>query len=225
MNFTDLLIIYLACGAPFGVYQITTHKNRSAADAARMFLSFLFWPAFAASIIIDRVANGQTNSNSFHNSAVDDIRAKIEQAAFSNSTAASLFEFREVYHRYTGLSEVVESLSSSKYSSEFFEISGHQNKALAAKCLARENRRKIVCHHAAARLDFTRIVTELVETVPKPEAILGLTFELARQVNDEAIVVDLRAGMSDRRDRPAPPIAALPAAVWQSANKIEITVN
>src|SRR5258706_12375398 len=103
MNLNDLIIIYLACGAPFGVYQITKRQqDRSTKSWIVILASLLFWPVFVVALLVDRFVFDGHRAEAATNARIESIRTEIERVAFSAGATALLFEFREAFYRFTG---------------------------------------------------------------------------------------------------------------------------
>ncbi|HEX3100943.1 MAG TPA: hypothetical protein VHQ01_04075, partial [Pyrinomonadaceae bacterium] len=100
MKLTDLLIIYFACGAPFGVYQITAVQSFTERAALHVFLRICLWPVFAGSTLIRWFSTDKHSSGSDLDRQIDEIRAEIENLVFGNDSVSSIFDFREILHRY-----------------------------------------------------------------------------------------------------------------------------
>lgn len=160
MNFLDLLIIYLACGSPFGVYQSTRKETVfSLMNFLIVTSRFLFWPFYAFQMLIGLRDQNQNSSESIRISRIEEIRTNIERQAFSNSSISKLFEFRELYYRYTGLSQLIKLEPSHRISIDLFEISGHRNKSLATICLSRRNAKRIRFHQLSAQQEFADFIS------------------------------------------------------------------
>ncbi|MEO6655575.1 MAG: hypothetical protein ABIO36_05790 [Pyrinomonadaceae bacterium] len=200
MSVIDLMIIYLACGSPFGVYQITKSQNdHGSRDWLVIIASFLLWPGFAASLLIDRLVS--KNEGDEEGSGIEHFRTEIERLGFSGESASSVFEFREVFYRFTGLIEAANSKQPNRSANELFEVSGHVNKTLASNCLGRRNREKLVYHQTQARNEFVDIIAEMANDEARREEITVIALELTDYLNDDAATSDLTALLA----RPAKP--------------------
>ena len=212
MNVTDLIIIYLACGSPFGVYQITKRQDEQPTTKWLVVLaSFLLWPGFTAAIIIDRVVS--KNDGTEKVSRIEHFRTGIERAAFDGGATSSLFEFREVFYRFTGLIEAANSGQTNRMTNELFEVSGHANKSLASKCLVRRNREKLVYHQTQARNEFVDIIAEMANNESRREEITSIALELTAYLKDDTATSDLNALLSQPSKRNAEVVQTLPHAV------------
>jgi len=181
MTLTDFLIIYLACGSPFGVYQLTTLKsslfrrNLTAAIA-----SFLLWPAFACALTARHFFPYAEAGRVGRQRRSDAIRHDIEAVAFAGrGNTSSVFEFREVFYRLTGLLETSREIEPlSKGSLEIFDITRHPNKRLASRCLRRRNHLRIEHHRMLASAQFADTLAQLTDSSLKREKVKGLSLSL-----------------------------------------------
>jgi hypothetical protein len=189
MTFLNLLIIYLACGSPFGVYQLTRDSGTTtSADRLLVIASFLFWPIFLVILLYERLSPTKVSSRD----RIEKIRCEIESLAFGNGSTSSLFEFREVFYRYAGLVEA-SSATADSVSVELFEISQHDKSATASKCLSRRNREKVEFHKTIARNEFVDLISGLIslESSHGPK-VLSLAVDLATELNDDPATDELR---------------------------------
>lgn len=156
MTLVDLLIVYLACGAPFAVYQATTRETGPrAVRAVRIVFALFFWPILAFILIkhrLARVSRGQDASE------LEKIRSEIEARLFPDGSSSNVFEFRDAFYRCAGL-EQAGLEKPSKTSFEVFKVSGHPNPLLASRILARTNLRKIDDHKIRAQDEFADVLS------------------------------------------------------------------
>jgi len=184
MNVTDLIIIYLACGSPFGLHPITKRKPApSGIDWVSVISSFVLWPLFAAALIAKQIfPNAERAEAEIHN-RTEEIRLDIERLAFSGQPISSLFEFREVFYRFVGLS-VASNAVSKRSPDEIFEISGHANKSLASRCLARRNSKRLAFHQERVSSEFADLISQISALSPVAEEIVGLAVGLTDDLGD-----------------------------------------
>lgn len=209
MTFLDLTIIYLACGAPLSMHYIfSARREPEFYFAAKVVLVALGWPVAAFLLIksLRKPLEGILLSGSDEiDRKLDSLRLELEQAAFTDETASSLFEFRELFARYTGLarSSVVD--AGQDPANELFLLSGHENGDLASRCLGRRASRRLKVHANAAREDFvesiaaSRIGAEQ-DLVPTAAAVAGLVGD-ARTVG---LLHELAAVRTDSNLRTTP---------------------
>lgn len=226
MNFTDLIIIYLACGSPFAVFQATNReKGRAGVNWQRVITSFLFWPFFAASALANKIFPNEARKKAAFQSRIEDTRFDLEQAAFSGESISSLFEFRETFYRYVGLSEAADEIQSARSTAEIFEISGHNNKSLATRCLARQNTRKLSYHRSAAREEFVRLISRLTKPTADRIEIASLALELAGHLHDQAAADAFQAMISGPLSDSGEWTSGLEKEVWKSRTPSTSTIN
>jgi len=177
MTFADAIVVHFAFGSPFGVYQIT-RGVRSGRSAASVAAYFILWPLFAAGFFRAWLASESPSENVTFEVKVNSIRRKIEEAAFSNGNSASIFEFREVFARYTGLTMA---LNQPKIDPkrQLLEISEHAHIELASACLARREFRRLSLHQAEAGAEFEKLIEGLCEKHRNVESIGSLVHDLA----------------------------------------------
>jgi hypothetical protein len=194
MSWTEFTIIYLACGAPFGVYQITREpRPLSASNLPAVLAAFFAWPVVAVRFLWRRIFPGDDERERALNIRIERARAEIESIASPAGSAGALFEFRDVYYRYTALAVAV--MTKAAAPRELFEVSGHSDSSVAAKCLARRNREKLAFHHVQARNEFVDVIAGLMIECESDE-LIRLTADLANDLGDVDAAADLNALIS-----------------------------
>ena len=103
----------------------------------------------------------------------------METAAFPDNAIQGVFDFRETFYRFVGLSNAVNEPESDKPATELFEIGGGGNSQTAARCLARRNRIRLHRHYLKARLEFMSSIAERAD-----ENLNSLASELAAHLGD-----------------------------------------
>lgn len=173
MNLSEILIVYLACGAPFGVHFFL--QNRREKDFSTIFLkSFLtvfVWIPYALRllhssitkklIIKDFVKLSRTDAMRMKN--LDALQREIWQYAATQNPEISVFEFREVFERYIGLTLALKDSAAETPDSELLNTANHPNRILGAKCLLRRNRLRLEFHQTLASRDFLRLLSAMRE--------------------------------------------------------------
>lgn len=165
MNFYDLLIIYLAGGAPLGVYYY--FQNRRAGNVELLWLktlvNFLFWIPFAFKILSENksfksVFDFGKNTDSDIEKKIAPLRKDLETSIIKNIPQLSVFEVREILERYTGLTIAFQAEHNFlQIENDFFKVTAHKNPQLAAICAARRNRERLFFHQTEARNDFLQL--------------------------------------------------------------------
>jgi hypothetical protein len=159
MNFTEIIIVYLALGSPFGVYYYL--QNRSIIKAICV---LLLWIPFAFTLLQGKVTNLLTKDEFVENfKSVSVYKKQIEQYLSKNLPQFSIFEIREVLERYIGLTlSQQESNEIGKNETEVFQIAESKNIKLGGICLHRRNQTKLNYHQTLARRDFLKLINECV---------------------------------------------------------------
>src|SRR5207248_1465145 len=127
MKTTDLIIIYFACGAPLGVYYFTRLAGGSATSVIWALARFLVWPVSAAVLLRDKFLAGRPSEEAILDRMINDIRARIEGLAFAGASTAAVFDFRDVFTRFTSLTSELRNNPEKLSNHEIFTISGHEN--------------------------------------------------------------------------------------------------
>lgn len=174
MTIRDLIIIYLACGAPFAVYYFL--QNRRTESTGMLWLKttgrFVFWIPFAIGMVARRsLFTNLYNSGFDRGSNTDAVReAKIEETrrfvdgfASDPELRMSVFELREVFDRYVGLTMELADADSepSNSESEIFRITNHTSKKAGEACLHRRNLMRLSFHQKLAARDFIKLSGQL----------------------------------------------------------------
>lgn len=203
MNVTDLIILYLACGSPFGVYQITKRtRGGLGVDWLRVIFSFLVWPAYAIALATRRIFNSRERADTERRNRIEDIRVDLERLAFKGESIQMLFEFRDIFYRSTGLAQAV-NVASVKSAYEIFEICGHPNKSLASRCLARRNREQLIFHTRKAESEFVELISRVSAFGDEDGEIAACALELAGEL-DSITVRDQILELPLQGSRPTP---------------------
>jgi hypothetical protein len=192
MAIFDVIIIYLACGAPFGMYQMVARRPATARNAAVFAaMHVILWPFFAASALIYRGQNGEASSQRLVDDEIDRIRIEMEKIAFANSSVSLVFEFREVFYRYAGLSEAAN--AAVEQAGDFFiaELSKGPDPQVAAACIARRNREILKLHQTEARNDFVDAISFLLLEAFGRSDLLSFAVRLAKHVKDADAIDEL----------------------------------
>jgi hypothetical protein len=192
MDLLDVLIIYLACGAPFGMYQMMARRPVSTRNAAAFAaLHLALWPFFATSALLNRIGNAEASTQRLFDERIDRIRAEMESIAFSNSPVSSVFEFREVFYRYAGLTDAAKSASDPVRHTSIAELNRSGSSEVAAACIARRNREKLQLHQTESRIDFVDAISLLLLETSRKPLLLSLAVRLAEHLQDRDAVDEL----------------------------------
>lgn len=191
MNFYDFIIIYLACGAPFGVFYFVNHRRWESRVLIQTFLITLFWLPFAFRLLkkfIDRKPDNTLLSKQeiLRDEKITDAKKNLERIFLKHAPKLSVFELREIFDRYIGLTLARENHDGSdSENSLVFKVAGNQNFELASKCHQRRNRRLLSFHQTLAGEDFLKLISEFVSQFPDDEEIKIFSLKLVRLLDDE----------------------------------------
>lgn len=196
MTFIDLAIIYLACGAPLSMHYFFGLRGKPTVYfIVRGIAATLFWPVAAVLFLTNSLRRSEARAFDEEvkqlNHRLDALRSDIESFAFADGNAASAFEFREVFGRYTGLVQAVSGNADDALGREIFQLSGHSNTKLATRCLNRTAAIRLSAHANAARFDFVELIAYLSNDFARE--ILLVAVETAELIGDEQTVYRLRA--------------------------------
>lgn len=238
MNFFDIFIIYLACGAPFGVYFFVNHRKCQTYAFFKTVLISLFWIPFALGLLQRHVTKKLPTSNlskkdNFRDEEILETKKNLESIFTNNKFDISIFELREILDRYIGLSEfVLIQDGTNETNSEFFEIAGNKNAGLAAKCYQRRNRKLLFFHHNLAGQDFLNTISEFVFRFPDNQEVEKISLKLAGLLNDEKTKKNLRSLFSKKQSRTETYVENMGEELWindlqqpSAANALQISVN
>lgn len=193
MNLSDFLIIYLACGAPCGVYFFLQNRKKLSTGNLwlKSFLTVFVWIPYAFRLLHDfytrrKLSRRLLQKSDFDKQLADAVKRLV--ALFQDSKSRiSVFETREVVERYAGLTVAWKAADADvpdQKEKEIFRISLRQNATLATICLHRRNRTRLSAHQNQARLDFLQIVAELKSSAPDRAELKKAVFDFVELIGD-----------------------------------------
>ena len=200
MSLLDLTIIYLTCGAPFGVYYYLANRFTKHIWIKSIFVLFLWFP-FAIRLLISHITKElreREYSVKFHEQqeAKELEKAKKDFETFlpQNDHLVSLFEFREIIERYAGLTlaKNLDAAVPAKNDKELFKINGRKNIEISSVCLNRRNRATLLSHQRDARTDFLRILDELFE-IGGDKKLGKHSFEFVKLLKDDEALASINS--------------------------------
>lgn len=196
MNLTDFFVIYLACGAPFGVYYFL--KNRTQSDlkllGLKTLLNFLFWIPLAIFFVrqinllkivstnFDKISEADANREK----NITFVQKEIEKILLKSDTPISIYEFRETIERYIGLTlaELNDDKVIAEHEREIFRIAPTKNIERGSICLNRRNRKRLSFHQTEARRDFLQLTERILKGSFEKVELRLWSLELAELAND-----------------------------------------
>jgi hypothetical protein len=239
MNFYDIFIIYLACGAPFGVYYFVNHRKHHPHAFFKTILISLFWIPFAIGLwqryVTKKLPNPVFSKKEIlREEEILETKLHLENIFIKNNSGIPIFELKEIFDRYIGLTESALNQDDLNESNpEFFEIAGHEKSNLAAKCYQRRNRKLLFFHHTLAGQDFLKTISEFVSRFPNEAEIENTSLKLVGLLNDKTTEKNLKSLFSGKKQsREEIRVPKPEKELWindrqptQTANALLISVN
>lgn len=196
MNLTDFIVIYLACGAPFGVYYFFQNRARHEPRSLwlKTFLNFVFWIPFAVRLMLNRKPI-QPSFVFESNSSAAGLQTsfkQLESILRDSDLKISVYEFREVLERYIGLTTAAQAESApDQATTEIYRIAENAQIELGAICLQRRNRQRLIRHQTEARRDFLQIIKQLLDVAANEKILVSSAINLVEILDDRAARIEL----------------------------------
>lgn len=194
MSIIDLFVIYLACGAPLGVYHFINAKQKNATSGIESLLVTILWIPYMLKLLHARFTvklrdNRSVGTTILETNGEEKInRNKKDFEAFlpENLADLSLFEFREIIERYAGLTyQACEQTGNpAEHEKEIFRVSGTTNIDLSSKCLNRRNRQRLLFHQNCARRDFLNALEIIFRNTPDQKSLTDGSLEFLELLGD-----------------------------------------
>ncbi len=223
MNILDLIIIYLACGSPFGAYYFFNHRQKSNILMKSVLIVFL-WIPYSIKLLHSKVTNWLTFkrfdksyvSDSVSPRRIEKLKKELESFLPRNYRALTIFKLREIIERYSGLTELLLSNESNEnHSHDLFVVAEHTNIQTAQKCLSRKNKQKLTLHQFEARKDFVKVVEELLTQTEKKEEFQKKVIEFVRALDDRIALSKLKSIFeSDKQIQKVENVKQLESELW-----------
>lgn len=202
MSFNEIITIYLAIGAPFGVHYVFQHKIFNWKLFFKAIIISFLWPLIVVRYFAHlRMLRADSNINSDKNemlehfkrnlfAALNEIRTHIQGIKEKENIERLVCVIRENIEKYSGLSIVSISLYESdeafEHEFEIYRITGCKGDELktAVCCLHRRNVRRIKEHRKRARNNLMHALIEIEESLHKDNGFLLMNSEQPRQINE-----------------------------------------
>ena len=200
MHIAELTIIYLAYGAPFGIYDLSCAARKPRAGELHLIVArFVFWPVLVASWMRRWFFRGQPRLLPELENEIEQLRERLEKLAVGDRSAAAILAFREVYARYTGLTLFLLARVNSQHRHPLYEFRYDPESTAAAACLYRRDREKVVFHQRQARAEFLDMVGQLSDGLPENDELILSSVEIAALLQDPECTNGLYSLLSDDR--------------------------
>jgi hypothetical protein len=196
MNALEIFIVYLSCGAPFGVHFYFQNRSRGTRGDVflKSFLTVVVWIPYALRLLHANITkklfvnnfDGKRNSDSRRAPALAEAERRLIRYCSENCIGLSVFEIREIVERYAGLTLAVKQFSETdEGESELLKVANHENVRLGTKCLSRRNRLRLEFHQTLARGDFLKLLANEFSS-EEIKKISPLALEFVTLLSDEA---------------------------------------
>lgn len=189
MNQMDLTIIYLACGAPFGVYYFLQNRRLEQEKLFWIYttLAFVLWFPFAVYLLWNKLSVDRSPLLTINEEKrIFSIKKQIEAILPHTDSQISIYNLREIFERYIGLTSAIytENNKSTDAEKEIFRISKNSNVEIATICQHRRNRKRLFFHQTLARQDFLQTIAELSELSSNQKKLGKLSLEFVKLLKD-----------------------------------------
>ena len=154
------------------------------------------WLPFAVRLLLNKVSTDQSHYlETKKEKSLYSIQKQIEAISLEMNLPISIYELREIFERYVGLTLVNadKNGAKTKLNKDFFQISDHADAGLAARCYERRNRKRLSFHHTLARQDFLNLIGKMSSSGVKQAELGDLAVEFAAVLNDSELRVALEA--------------------------------
>lgn len=213
MSIVDLVIIYLAFGAPLAVYKYLHVRDLSTRSRIlSSVLTLLFWIPSAIRLVHRYLTNAFPTHVFVSSEDLDspepgrlvDLQETIRSELVGAGSSVPSYEIREVVGRFVGLAAAGENHPSDLrgVSFDLFRAAGREDQDLAIACLMRRNRRRMDRHHTRARREFVALFGDPSATdMTKAERAIKAAIELAALLEDRKAIDGLTALITQIEDQ------------------------
>lgn len=188
LDLLDITVVYLALGAPLGVYHLVTHWSDSLAATFSLAIANVFlWPV-AAFVFLYRKAR---DPRSGVIRASETKTAAIESAAESVLSTEELFVFRETVSRYAAISTALGQPIGTSWIDGLFDIGDTPAGAPTRACIGRRNLAKLCLHQMDAR---QQVLAQVNLAASRDPSILAIANSMFLELQDP-VAADALASM------------------------------
>ena len=194
MPISEILIVYLAFGAPLAVYRFLETRQVSRQRRILMSLAtFVFWIPFAVRLSFRHFTNASFDTDFVSprtkktKSVTNKREEALELAMIASGCPLPRHDLREVIGCYVGLSNAVEGQGESAVPGEKivnFLLAAGRPTDLGARCLARRERTRLERHLDDARESFLRLFDQLSSNSQLRSRAIRRGVELALLIKD-----------------------------------------
>jgi CRISPR/Cas system-associated endoribonuclease Cas2 len=187
MNLLEFLIIYTACGTPFGMYHFINNRKTDS-HWLKSLLTVFVWIPYGIWLLRENFGESLLRKPNFskNSKSLEKIKKNLERILSEETNFAVVREFSELTERYAGLTIACKTKNQSPTEREknFYKISGGGNKIIGAECLHRRNLKLLSFHQRLARADFLKFVSAYKNDISQADFYI-LLLEFVRILEDE----------------------------------------
>lgn len=198
MTFTELVIVYTSCGAPFAVERLLSDDRPSRASTALAAAVYLGgWPAFLLvrllrvikTLFVSKKVSDEPETVNKEISRPQAVQHELVYHLASAIRDRSALQIKELLERYAGLASLLKLSQSTAviYEPEIARISNHTSPALAAACLNRRNTLIIQKHLTEARSEFFELLFTAVKGSTSEEMVVSSAVDFVELFDPAAI--------------------------------------
>lgn len=154
------------------------------------------WIPYAFRLLQEFITNklityklSRTNkSDAAKKATLDAIEKGIAQILLAENTSVSLFDFRETFQRYAGLTLALENakeLETAENEKELFRVAKTENVELGAKCLRRRNLNRLKFHQNLSRVDIVEMFGAINAEINESETFRLQATKFFELLNDK----------------------------------------
>lgn len=195
MNYLDLIIIYLSCGSPLGVYYFFNNRQHDKTVWLKSVLITCLWIPYALTLLHKKVTKKLKNNTFYENDVyLSKLQKGFEDFLPENSLQLSLFELREILERYSELTLITFESNGipAKHEKEIFLINGDLQNEIPSICLNRRNHKRLIFHQTQARIDFLKTLKILINSNSDLNKLEELSSEFAKALNDKTALTYIK---------------------------------
>jgi hypothetical protein len=181
-NVLDIVIVYLACGMPFAVYRFALSGAGATETAVTSIRAGFLWPLDGGRAVVKRL---RLASEVLSRPGIETIRSEMEALFAQEIPQFAIYQFREVFERYSSLARASNSPVSSPVAASF-HVSGVQLTPTAEACLRRIAQARIERHTASARREIIQYIA-----ASSSARMFDLAAFLAAEVSDEPLKAEI----------------------------------
>ena len=210
MTISDLLVIYFSIGAPCGVYVYFQIRSKTTPKELwlKTLFTFVFWVPTAVRFLLKNILirpavyyekNDKSPLSPEREQKLYLIEKHLENLLVKSDLRISIYEFREMFQRYVGLTFAAQNESEEFLiiNKELFYAAQNRNFEIADKCFQRRNRKRLFFHQTLARKDFLQFASQMVPIIADRENFAKSVIELVKILEDHEAQIAIKKILAD----------------------------